>query len=337
MTARPLITGFALGPTADIIERYGGWRAVEGAFRAAELPLQVIEQRSLFIPFEAQATLMEHAARQLGEAKLSIYIGLEFPISDLGIYGRYTAMAPTLRAALARAVKGLGYLTNSANLGMEIHTNEIRITYDSGIQGAPGARHIHTATVLIIIDLIRRFAGARWNPIRIELDYPKDADTKDLEEIFRAPVIFNCRFPAIVFEPHLLDQPNTRTFFARNQLTFGDLRQMVQSKPQNDLQSAVEAVLRLRLLEGQTDIEGTAQSLDIGPRTLQRRLQSEGASYRGLVENIRQERASALLVETSERVTDIAVALGYSSPGHFVRAFRRWTGNTPDAFRQRQI
>jgi AraC-like DNA-binding protein len=84
------------------------------------------------------------------------------------------------------------------------------------------------------------------------------------------------------------------------------------------------------------DIEGTAQNLDVGPRTLQRRLQREGASYRDLVEAARRERASALLIETSERVADIAVALGYSSPSHFVRAFRRWTGNTPNTFRQRQ-
>jgi AraC-like DNA-binding protein len=235
-----------------------------------------------------------------------------------------------------RAVKGLRYATSSGQFGMDIRPDEICITYDSGIQGAFGARHIHTATVLLVIDLIRRFAGAGWDPIRVELDQPKDSDTKDLEGIFRAPVIFNCRYPAIAFEPQLLDRPNTRAANTRDQLTFGDLRQMVQSRPQNSARASVEAVLRLRLMEGQMDIEGTAQNLDVGPRTLQRRLQREGASYRDLVEAARRERASALLIETSERVADIAVALGYSSPSHFVRAFRRWTGNTPNTFRQRQ-
>lgn len=324
-----------MGPTTDIIERYGGWQAVEGAFRAAELPLQIIEQRRLFIPYKAEAALLEHAARRLGEANFGLHVGLEFPFADLGTYGQYAAMAPTLGAALVRAVKGLRYVTSSGQFGMDIRPDEICITYDSGIQGAFGARHIHAGTVLLMIDLVRQFAGARWDPIRVELDQPKDLDTKDLEGTFRAPVIFNCRYPAIAFEPQLLDRPNTRAANTRDQLTFGDLRQMVQSRPQNSARAAVEAVLRLRLLDGQMDIEGTAQNLDVGPRTLQRRLQREGASYRDLVEAARRERASALLIETSERVADIAVALGYSSPSHFVRAFRRWTGNTPNTFRQR--
>lgn len=334
LAGTPLVTAFALGPTAEIIERYAGWRTVEKAFRAASLPLEVIKERRLYIPYAAEAALIEHAACAIGEANLGLHIGREFPFTDLGAYGRYASMAPNLAGALARAVRGIRYATSSGKFGMTIRDGRVRIGYDSGIQSAHGARHIHTGTLLLIIDLVRQYADERWNPILIELDQPKTGDADDIERLFCAPVRFGSSQPAIVFEGSLLNQPNRYPSRIRDQLTFGDLRQMVRSKPHEDLRFRTEAALRLRLLEGATDIDGTARTLGIGPRTLQRRLHTEGASYRDLVESVRCERAAALLSETSERVVDIAITLGYSSPGHFVRAFRRWTGETPSSFRR---
>ena len=69
-------------------------------------------------------------------------------------------------------------------------------------------------------------------------------------------------------------------------------------------------------------------------RTLQRRLASEGTSFRALVDQERVGAARAFLALPDLGADEIADRLGYSEASAFVRAFRRWTGTTPGEYRQ---
>lgn len=71
----------------------------------------------------------------------------------------------------------------------------------------------------------------------------------------------------------------------------------------------------------------------MSPRAVQRLLAEEGQTYRGMVDRVRLSKAEAMLRETQTSVTEIALALGYSEPANFSRAFQRWTGISPRAFR----
>ena len=87
-------------------------------------------------------------------------------------------------------------------------------------------------------------------------------------------------------------------------------------------------------LAGTASLETTAEHLGISSRTLQRRLTEKGISFWALVEQSRFEIAGALLRDTDLKVLEIATRLGYSSPGGFSRAFSRWAGRSPSAFRR---
>ena len=76
-----------------------------------------------------------------------------------------------------------------------------------------------------------------------------------------------------------------------------------------------------------------ADALAISARTLSRRLADEGTSFRVLLDDVRREFACALLQDRSLSVGDVAFFLQYSEPAAFHRSFRRWTGQTPRAFR----
>ena len=72
--------------------------------------------------------------------------------------------------------------------------------------------------------------------------------------------------------------------------------------------------------------------MHLSERTLRRKLNSEGTTLRRLVEEVRQDRAIALL-ETGERtLEEIAAELGFKSANAFGRAFRAWTGEAPSSF-----
>ena len=82
-------------------------------------------------------------------------------------------------------------------------------------------------------------------------------------------------------------------------------------------------------------IDVLAKILHISERTLQRRLTAEGTSFRHLVDEVRRSRALAML-EGGSNAGDLSVVLGYADETAFYRAFRRWTGATPDTWRSRR-
>ena len=92
----------------------------------------------------------------------------------------------------------------------------------------------------------------------------------------------------------------------------------------------VEAMLR----RGYPVIGEISVLLGVSPRTLQRRLNQQGASYSDLVERCRHQAACEYLEHTSDSIADIARKLGYCDASSFSRAFRRWTGRTPRSWRQ---
>ncbi len=81
------------------------------------------------------------------------------------------------------------------------------------------------------------------------------------------------------------------------------------------------------------DAGAVAARLAMSQRTLLRRLEEEGTSYRKLVDEVRETIAQELLVNAGMTTEQVARRLGYAEPTSFVRAFKRWTGHTPQGFR----
>jgi AraC-like DNA-binding protein len=95
----------------------------------------------------------------------------------------------------------------------------------------------------------------------------------------------------------------------------------------------VRQVVSVLLGRRYPDIQLVAHTMLTSPRTLQRRLRSAGLTYARLVAEARRASAERLLAEPGRTVADVARMLGYSDPAHFTRAFQRWTGISPRAFR----
>ena len=95
----------------------------------------------------------------------------------------------------------------------------------------------------------------------------------------------------------------------------------------------VRACLNEMLASGQTSIDDVAAKLSVSPRTLQRRLRDEGTSFQQILSQLRQEMAYHYLLKSDYSSQQIAFLLGYEETRSFFRAFRAWTGQTPEAIR----
>jgi AraC-like DNA-binding protein len=80
-------------------------------------------------------------------------------------------------------------------------------------------------------------------------------------------------------------------------------------------------------------MDATARDLGMSARSLRRRLSEERAVYADLVEEARANCAKRMLTDPHASVQEAAYAMGFASPTAFARAFKRWTGVSPSAYR----
>jgi AraC-like DNA-binding protein len=78
-----------------------------------------------------------------------------------------------------------------------------------------------------------------------------------------------------------------------------------------------------------------ATRLHVSTRTLKRRLAEHGTTFSEILDDMRRQRALLLLENRELAIGEVAARLGYTEVPNFTRAFRRWTGKTPAAYRGR--
>ncbi len=97
----------------------------------------------------------------------------------------------------------------------------------------------------------------------------------------------------------------------------------------------VRAAIQECLPSGEVSIDAAARRLRVGRRTLQRRLSDDGVNFRDLVREVRESLASHYVRATRLPYSEVSFLLGFEEPSSFFRAFREWTGATPETVRGR--
>jgi AraC-like DNA-binding protein len=100
------------------------------------------------------------------------------------------------------------------------------------------------------------------------------------------------------------------------------------------LLTSVRVAVAESMKDGKPDLTRVAKRLEVGPRTLQRRLNAYGIDFKQLIDDFRCRLALTYLKDTKTRLTEIALLLGYSEASAFNHAFKRWTGCSPLEFRR---
>ena len=101
----------------------------------------------------------------------------------------------------------------------------------------------------------------------------------------------------------------------------------------NGFARRVEVELEPLLADGPIRIELVARTLGCSRQTLYRRLKAEGLTFARVLDDLRRRKALQLVRDAALPVKELAWRLGFSDPAAFSRAFKRWTGKSPQAFR----
>ena len=316
------------GAIADAVERAGG--SIARVFTRADVPLGLIDQPELLVPLRDQIRLLEFASREVGDAALSARLAAEAGIPGLGVYGNRLLSAPSLEVAIARASLLIGALLQSATIiRLRIDPPWARWTYDISDRIEVGRQKHDLLALSYMLDLLRRFAGPRWTPAQVEVAGPPVIGRGAVEEVLGCE-LSRGEVSAIIFPSELLELPNLRS-----ELPDAGVIDAHSPLPDpRDIVRCVEHLVRLALLEGRPRIEWVARKMDLSGRSLQRYLNVQNTTFESVMDRVLTRHSISLLEQGHTPITELALQLGYADPSHFVRAFRRWTGQTPGEFRR---
>lgn len=160
-------------------------------------------------------------------------------------------------------------------------------------------------------------------------------DIPEMEHILHCPVRAQTSWNGFAFTREAGQIPMRRGDAILHEVLERQAAEIAARMPKGDgIAAEVRRVLASRLSQGEMQIENVARELAISARSLQRRLSEAGISYQQLLDDTRREAADTYLTNPTLAIGEVAYLLGYSEPAAFHRAFKRWKGQTPQAFRQ---
>ena len=241
--------------------------------------------------------------------------------------------AGTLEKALRRALQFLRVVLDDPHGELVVADGQAQIVLANA--DAPYPAFAYRTFWLILLGLACWLVGRRIPLQRIDFACPSPDQRTDYHQFFGVPVHFVQPDSRLAFNAAYLSLPTIRsehalTTFLRG--TPGNL--LVRYRHDTGWVAKTREHLKALPAAEWPDFDTLSERLGITPATLRRRLRSEGQSFASIKDEMRGALAQSLLHENALSVAEIASELGFTEPSAFHRAFRKWTGTSPGAFRR---
>ncbi|MBV1881499.1 MAG: AraC family transcriptional regulator [Pseudomonadales bacterium] len=331
---------------SDYLKQLLDTAASLGADRSVLLKRIGIEEEALTDPsvrFDlTQLMKLGYVAIEMtGDPSLGLRFGASSTVMRIGYSGLTAMSSPNLGAALDILIEFEALTTRSYRGSSSYIASEEGAAIASFYSIAP-----YNNYTLFIVDIVLSgwYNLVKWltgkedlvEEVHFEFDTPEYQPL--YQDYFNCPVLFGqssnslilaksaLQIPVIYYNPHMhqslrtLCEQQLREIFRKE--TFGD-----------KVQKIIGPVLHTKT----PTIETTAETLGIPTWTLRRKLKEENLSFQALVDNMRKDLALGYMRDTELSFGEIAYTLGFSTPGAFQRAFKRWTNSTPGEYRRSKL
>ena len=302
------------------------------ALQKAQIAPNLLSQPQARVTALQMEWMSEAAMRELDDEALG-WFSRRLPWGSYGMLVRASLTASNLGVALQRWCRHHHLLTEDIRLQVITHKGvasiELHEQRDLG-----GMREFCTVSVLRnALGVACWLSDSRITLSAADMHFAPPQHADSYRVLFDGPTRFDAPVSRLSFDAGYLQLPVRRDEAA------------LQTMLQRALLLTVRPYRRDRLLvervrqslaehpEHGRNAEELAAWLNLSPRTLHRQLKEEGASLQQLKDSVRQQRARELLLRTHKPLKQIASEVGFRNEKSFIRAFRTWTGSTPEAFR----
>ena len=311
----------------EIAELARRW-SVEPAELLAGLPITFEELASptTRVPLRVCEAIVARAHQLTHEPALAVHVGMQMRLSWHGFLGFAAMTASTVRDALELAVRFASTRTSAMGLALYVEGDTASVVIEERTD-------LGALREFVVIALLIGF----WQLGRALTGKPLDGfgDCAFAEPAFLQGVPHGNRLR--------FDRPTHRLVFAASELALPLISadavatQLAREQCERELAALVDAGLagrvRTALGDGGASLETVARELRMSTRTLKRKLADRGTTFTAIRDDVRRQRALLLLENRALSIGEIASRLGYSELPNFTRAFRKWTGVTPLAYR----
>jgi AraC-like DNA-binding protein len=308
---------------------------IEPVFRKQGIATDLIHLESHTVSPEQLVNTMTACVKLARKHHFPFVLGETFAFDYMPDVGTFLDTSPSLREAM-RVFDWVRELINpTMNVRLEERGDKawLLLEFEGITEPLP---YFTESTFAAIVKFGRALLGTDGVFDRVSLRYPAPPYASAYREYFSAEIAFGQSEHALIFDRSLLDQPLGGAFLTlHKQAEYRVERQLTRLPRQPGIVAAIEQAFAAHPELLGSGIDHSASTLNLHPRTLQRRLQDAGQSFGELQDRARFRLAATLLQDSATGIEAISERLGFSDRRSFTRAFTRWAGMSPSAFRKK--
>ena len=281
--------------------------------------------------------LLLDAQRSYKGSDLGLLLGLQRSIATHDQLAYLMISSATLREA---SNAGLKYQNYSGRFSGNLVVTSFSEIQAEGCYQIDAKAELGELRLLAIEDILANIVtNARWVlgqalPItKLRCNYPAPAHLARYESIFQCPIEFDAPATQLFFSADVLDKPLPGA--SPHSVTL--YKKLCEEKSITHNHGDIAWRLSQIIVENPAappSLYDAAMRLNLSPRTLSRKLLAQGWRYQQLIDQVKEIHARRHLSDPTLSITRVGQQLGYADSSGFHRAFKKWTGLSPRAFRQ---
>lgn len=303
-------------------------------FQAAGVELQQLNNSTVPLSTAHYVTLVRAAVLHTHEPALGLLLGCRLRMNTHGTLAFALMNSANLRQAITLLERFLPLRTNLLSVQFISHASSPRLQFTPAADLDVAELLILETVMLAVRNVFDYLTPGAQAVQAVEFVAPETPYQALARELFVCPVHYGAAVNALCLNPQTLDMAlsaadpqalENAAAMCQAELDKITLRKSLTSRIQHSLLGATSGAM--------PSLQASARMLHMTPRTLHRRLQDEGTSYRAIVEQVRHRLALQHVKNNVISLQEIAYRLGYTDQANFRRAFKRWEGVAPQVAR----
>ena len=293
---------------------------------------RLLENPENSLSFVLGGRLLSSCATRTGAPHFGLLLGQQAEPAQLGPLAELMVHAPDVHTALRSMIMHISVHDRGGAPTLTRDHGTVRMGYAIYEPINKGTRQIYDLSVCMMCNVLRSMLGNAWSPSEVHFSHARPRDIRPYELFFKAPLFFNSDMDALLFSEDWLTTPIPGSDKQRFDLLMKQF-EMLELDMDIGLEEKIRSIVRPLIIIRSCKNKYVAEALSLHPRTLNRRLKSEGKTLRDIVGEIRFEMAKQMLLISEASVTEISTIVGYTDSSILARSFQRWAGTTPSAWR----
>ena len=307
---------------------------VSSLIRGAGVDEQLLAEPGARLPLDSVIRLWERARRSTRDEGFALHVAEFLPFGAYKTYDLFLATAPTIGEALQKASKYNGFVNDAFRPFLQQKRGQVYVEYINCVDSQNNPPEYLEFIFACFLLRFRLTTGVNWRPTEVHFRHSPPRDLSEHYRVFQAPILFRQPVTRVILEPSVLRIPQLYGDAVANELLDHYIQATLKhSCVHGELTTALRRALNGLLSSEHATLTAAARELGVSRRSLQRKLAARGTSYRELFRALRCELALTLLSRDDVTMKEAADLLGFSEPSSFSRAFKKWTGIGPHAYR----